>query len=338
MSHEIETAAFSSREGAGWTGLGQEIPADAAKDPRRIAEICKALFEVQKRNVIIEGTDFVLPDHQALVRSDTGAVLHVASRSRYHVENRQPVEIFEAFRDELAAENLEISHAAVLKGGKLIAVSALLTGADVTPADGHVVNNYVTLSTGYDGAHGTGATLSSVRVVCANTWRYNMDDAKDKGRARLISAATRLQSDTLRNIVGNCDEIISQQKRTYDALANASITDADVLRLFADVCGITVEDLGRTDARTGKPVVSSKARNMLDALRASYVNAPGAQPGTAWGALQAVTHFASHVRTVRDTAGDGEHGARTASNLFGDSASMKAGALARLTAQYAVAA
>jgi phage/plasmid-like protein (TIGR03299 family) len=338
MSDEIETAVFSQREGAGWTGLGKMVDPAIAKDPRAIAELCEATYTVEKRNVIVEGTSVVLPNYQALVRSDTGEALHIASRSRYHVDNRQPVEIFEAFRDELAAQSLEISHAAVLKGGRLLAVSALLTDRDVTPVDGNVVKNYVTLSTGYDGAHGTAATVNSIRVVCANTWAANLAAARADGKCKTISAASRLEADTLPGLIANIDSIVNNQRRTYDALANAAISPADVLRLFADVCGITVEDLERTDAKTGKPVVSTKARNMLDALRASYVNAPGATPGTAWGAFQAVTHFASHVRTVRDTSLDGNDAARTASNLFGDSARMKSNALARLTAQYAIAA
>ena len=116
MAHEIETAVFGS-EGAGWTGLGQSIPASMANDPRAIAALCNATYTVEKRNVLVQGCIKVLDDYQALVRSDTQEVLHVASRSRYHVENRQPVDIFESFRDELAKEHLEISHAAVLKGG-----------------------------------------------------------------------------------------------------------------------------------------------------------------------------------------------------------------------------
>jgi phage/plasmid-like protein (TIGR03299 family) len=337
MSHEIETAVFSQRDGAGWTGLGQSIPAIHANDPAKIAALCNAEYRVEKRNVMIEGTKTVLDDYQALVRTDTDEVLHVASRSRYHLDNRQPIEIFEAFRDQLAAEKLEISHAAVLKGGRLIAVSARLRDATVRPADGHDVKNYVTLSTGYDGIHGTAATVDSLRVVCANTWRANLDSAKASGKHKTIRASSRIETGTLASIVANIDSIVTEQRRTYDVLANARMSDAEVLRLFADVCQITVEDLAKTDSK-GKPVVSTKARNMLDALRASYVSAPGASQGTAWGVFQAVTHFASHVRTVRDTSNDGDMATRVASNLFGDSARMKTAALRALSEQYAVAA
>lgn len=339
MAHEIETAVFSQAEGAGWTNLGQVIPANIARDPRKIAEICNALYNVEKRDLFYKTNEQLsdsIADYQALVRSDNGEVLHIASRNRYHVENRQPVEIFEAFRDQLAAESMEISHAAVLKGGRLIAVSALLKDGDVTPSDGERIKNYVTLSTGYDGAHGTAATLNSIRVVCANTWAANLAAAKKAGKAKTIRASQLIGKSGLAHIVGNVDQITCDQKRTYDAMRNRIMSESEVLRIFADVCKINIEDLDRTDEK-GFDVVSTRAQNMLAALRASYSSAPGAEQGNAYGVFNAITHFATHVRSVRDTTGNGEMSARASSNLFGDNARMKSEALATLT-QLAVAA
>lgn len=49
--------------------------------------------------------------------------------------------------------------------------------------------------------------------------------------------------------------------------------------------------------------------------------------GTAWGALNAVTYYATHVKGVRDSFGVGEGAARAASNLDGDAAVLKNRAL-----------
>lgn len=57
MSHQILNAVFSQREGAGWTGLGQVIPADIAKDPRKIAELVGAMYAVEKREAYYKGSD-----------------------------------------------------------------------------------------------------------------------------------------------------------------------------------------------------------------------------------------------------------------------------------------
>lgn len=335
MSHEIETAVFSAAEGAGWTGLGQVIPESAARDPAKIAELCSATYTVSKVGLVTESGNSV-PRHQAIVRDDTGDVLSVVSTSRYKVDGRQPIDIFEAFRDELAKENMVISHAAVLKRGATLAVCAHVPGRDMIVGNGDPVKTYVTLSTGYDGQHGTKATVGGTRVVCNNTLNYSLAEAEKTGKYKTIKASTAIEKGSLADMLANIDGIVSDQQRLYDRLANAKLSDADISRLFADVLAINIEDLNRVDSE-GKPVVSTRSRNMLSDLLASYKNAPGADiaRGTAWGALNAVTHYATHIKTVRDTASEGNGAARTFSNMYGDSARIKAEALALLTEKIA---
>src|ERR1700721_3470428 len=107
MSHEIANqangqaaAVFSALWGGGWTGLGQEIPANIARDPAKIAELCGATFTVEKRECYFKnanGSFTAAPGRDVLVRSDTNKMLSVVSDNRYNVENRQPKDIFEAF-------------------------------------------------------------------------------------------------------------------------------------------------------------------------------------------------------------------------------------------------
>lgn len=339
MSHEIETAVFMASEGAGWTGLGRAIPLHLSKDPRAIAELCNALWTVQTEPTYRKTpAGFVqVPDTALQVRSDNGHVLSVTSEKRYHTVNRQPVDIFEAFRDDLAQFKLDISHAAVLRGGAVIAVSAVLPGDnDVIVGRGDRVKSYVTLSTGYDTKHGTKATKGSIRVVCANTLAYSIEEATRTGKIRTVRASTRLEAHSLRELIRNLDDIVKAERRTFDALANARMSEADVARYFADVLEINIEDLNKTD-RAGKPVLSTKSRNMLAALTDAYRTAPGAAvaTGTAWGALNAVTYYATHQKTCRDTCGDGVEITRIASNMTGDAAALKASALAILAKRYA---
>lgn len=61
----------------------------------------------------------------------------------------------------------------------------------------------------------------------------------------------------------------------------------------------------------------------------THTKAPGAElsPGSVWAALNAVTFYATHVKTCRDTSGSGVEATRYASNLDGDAATMKVRAL-----------
>lgn len=186
----------------------------------------------------------------------------------------------------------------------------------------------MTLSTGWDRKNGTKKTRGTVRVVCANTLAYSIAEATKSGKLRSISAATRLEAGTLKALVEGALNDMAAQARTFDALANTRLTDEQVGRYFADVLEINFEDLGRVQPN-GNPLVSAKARNQLGELTRAYGNAPGATlaAGSAWGALNAVTYYATHIKGVRDTSGSGTEAARFASNLDGDAAGLKARAL-----------
>jgi hypothetical protein len=376
MSHNIERsehAIYSAAEGAGWTGLGRAIPSEYAKDPAKMAEMVGATFQVVARPIYYrdtnvseaapKGTVHQADGFMAQIRNDTGALLGITSENRYHTDHRQPADIFEAFRDQLAKDGLTISHAVMLGGGSRIAVCALLPSEfDIQVMPGDTVKTYRTLSTGYTGKHGTIKSESGIRVVCENTLEYSIDRAARDGKLSVIRASTQITDASLlsRLVAGEdvgadtSDDVASGRwvgklktvantvrlvQRQYQELANASVSDLDVQRYFCDVLKIQFEDLERKH-KDGRDVVSTKSKNMIRALSDAYKSAPGASMarGTAWGALNAVTYYATHQKTVRDTSGAGAHIARFASNMDGDAADLKKRALALAGERFLVAA
>jgi hypothetical protein len=300
-----------------------------------------------------DGTYQVIPDRAAIVRNDTNHVTGIASDTRYAVDYRQPVDIFEAFRDQLAANNLSISHAAILAKGARVAVCAMLPqdhSFSVGANDGDRVDQYLTLSTGYDGKHGTRRSTGCIRVVCENTLEFSIGDAMQKGKLRSITASQKLEADTLSKmvaglagdveragdtgakgiagIVARAAKAAKLQRDTFNAMANQSISAVDLARFFGDVLQIDIGQLNQVSAH-GRAVISTKSKNMLSALAAAYDTAPGSKwaHGNVWGALNAVTYYATHAKTCRDTHGAGASAARYASNLDGDAAALKVRAL-----------
>lgn len=346
MSHEIQSAVYMASQGAGWTGLGRAIPEEIAKDPAKIAALCNATWTVETKPVYVR---HVIKDKPlyvkakgaaAQVRSDTGAILSLTSDTRYHVANRQPCDVFEAFRDELNSHGFEISHAAVLRGGGVIAVSAIMPPEyDVIVGKGDRLRSYTTLSTGYDLKHGSKSTKGTIRVVCANTLAASILAASKTDQIRTIRASTEMEFDSLAKLVAEAKTLQAAEYKAFNEMANRKMAADEVARYFADVLEINIADLDKKNVND-KRLVSARAQNMLASLTRAYKEAPGATiaHGTAWGALHAVTYYATHEKGVRDTTGDGTECTRTASNMTGDAAKLKARALQLVQSRMAVAA
>lgn len=334
MSHLIESAVYSAAEGAGWTGLGKAIPAEIAKDPRKIAEMVGATYNVIALPLVYqwEGKNVDAENRVARVRDDTGELLEVTSANRYHTEFRQPVDVFESFRDELAKEGLEISHAAVLDGGRKIAVCARLhDSAIITDKKGRDVTlPYVTGATGYDAKTGTNYFLTGIRTVCANTLQFGLMDAEKNGRLVRYSASQRLNKDSLKDMLADAAERVQREAEFYQSLTAARMHDTEARKYFADIIGVDLSLLGEKNA-DGRKVISTRSENQLNGLMAVYKSGPGAHLDTArdtlFGALNAVTRTIDHESAIRDTRKDGVNVARLTSATFGNGAQTKARAV-----------
>jgi phage/plasmid-like protein (TIGR03299 family) len=341
MSHEIDNStgnpafAFSLTDGAAWHGLGTAIPEDEARDPLAIARRAGASYGVYKAPVSFRdstGRIQEVPNREAIVRDDTHEPLEVLSGNKYKVV--QPVEYFEAFRDSLAKNDLRISSAGVLKGGRIVFVNAALN----TPADmiggsdaGDAVTHYICMGGGYDGALSSFGYESTLRTVCWNTLSANLSrTSKGKSLFRIPHSAP-FDGAALGAALGLLGAELKVKAHVFNRLAGYRMTQEAVAQFFCRTLEVKPEDVNAYD-KAGKPVLSTKLRNQLNALADAFLNGPGATlpsaAGTAWGALNAVTHYVDHLATTRDTTADGSDAARFASAQFGGGAATKARALA----------
>jgi len=328
---------YNEAEGPGWHGMGQPIPAEYRRDPRKIAELAGCAFQVNKASVQFTGPDgklYTVPNREAVYRADTMETFEVMSGNRFKVP--QPVEYFEAFRDFLQHAGTEISSAGALKGGSIIFVNALIPGtddvigddSDASLADG--IKRYLCIGGGYGGDLAHFAYESMLRTVCWNTLSANLaTTAKGKTQARMSHSA-EFDPAALFDKLERVQREAGVQSRVFNLMANVKLSQDEAAALFCKALDVNPADVNRYDA-TGKPVLSTKLRNQLAALADAYTNGPGATlpsaAGTVWGALNAVTYYVDHKATVRDTALDGEQAARLASAQFGGGADTKARAL-----------
>lgn len=337
MSHEIDFSlgraafVFAREDGEAWHGLGSPIDPAIANDPRKIAAAAGAGFSVYASPVQYAdstGTLRAMDNRVALVRDDTHGALEVVSDSHFRIV--QPSEIFESYRDALAAQSLTISSAGVLKGGRIVFVCAKLSpdyAMTIGESADDSLGSFVTMGTGFDGATASFGRLSTLRTVCWNTLSANLSGE----HVFKVGHSSVFDGSDMARAIGIAGVELRVQSRVFNRLARSRVGRDELRAYFARVLDV---DASKLDAKRadGKPEVSTKARNQLEALARAYLSGPGAtletSAGTLWGAVNAVTYYADHVATVRDTQGDGANSTRIASSQFGSGAKLKARALA----------
>jgi phage/plasmid-like protein (TIGR03299 family) len=219
---------------------------------------------------------------------------------------------------------------------------------DAIAGDRHDI--YMLLATSSDLSMSTIARPTATRVVCQNT--LSMALSRSDGKAVKVPHSTVFDPDAIKQQLGlvDIDQSWSTFRERLATLADTEISPDLAREYFSELLRPTgvspvdrladrlatrgehgaesFSDLLEGPARlsaTPSKVKTDQApperaiRGMAD-LERVYQTAPGAAPGTAYGALQAVTHWVDHVRG-KDTD------ARVASALFGQGQNLKARAL-----------
>lgn len=332
MAHELDfstgRAAIALRGGAAsaWHRLGETIEPD--DDVDTIARKAGLTYHVNKAPALYHfGPAGVLRDSGAMVtyRDDTGVALGIVSDARYSLEGRQPRDVVAFFRDFLRSNGLAIETAGALRGGRSVWCLAKL-GADFAylAPGGDRTDGYVRLSTGFDGNRATVLDATTVRVVCANTER--MADAETKGKGCRVSHSSAFDARALQSAFGLLGERWRITCDVWSALQQRRVTDEEAREFFCRVSEVDPAYVGKV-GKDGKRVLATRTLNGLQALANAYRTGPGAQLAgarqTAYGLLNAVTYYADHQATVRDTYGDGPALARLASVTEGTGAALK---------------
>lgn len=327
MAHELDMSngqaniAYRLEGGIPWHRMGQIIlPTDSLEVIAQKGGLAWEALTVPAQYEF-GGKLMTAPGAFHMVRSDTGASLSVMS-ARY--KPHQPAEILAFYRDfVLVDERFEIETVGSLKGGRLIWCLAKFKAGMTVAGDEHAV--YVLFSTSFDGSVATRAVATFVRVVCNNTITAALTQAdREKAYISVRHSADfsdpAIRADAADRFAAVVAEF-EQYKQLGEALANIRLTQFQVEGLFTR---LTIDKAAKGDA--AKEVApTGRARAALERLLSSYRDtlAEGTKGGTAWAALQGVTRYVDHNRTVRDTEGDGKAAAQFASSLFGSGASLK---------------
>ena len=288
MAHEltqrangfIEFAATGPRQ-AVWHHLGQYLEENASIETWK--KQAGMDWDINSSPLMYNGkADIIVNDSkQILHRSDSEELLGIVSKD-YKVV--QPGQVLEFFRDLTEANQMKLSAAGTLFGGKRFwATAEINKSAEISSGDR--IDGYLLLMSSADGTTSTTAKLTSTRVVCANTLQIAMSE-KSRNAIK-ITHARDFDPKQVKIDLGLVDVAWDNFIGNLKTLASKKISDDAAQEFFAKLI---------TPANTAVNMELLKTQRHVDAMMHFYKNGAGAEMtyGTRWGALNAVTELFTH--------------------------------------------
>ena len=306
MVAAVNTFAYTGEEP--WHRLGTKLTPDADMDTW-LAE-SGLNYELETRPVYVpQGSSAALglpEDNFRAVYSPAYGVLSIVSPYYHPVQPRAVLEFFRELCEGILGYKMET--AGVLRDGKAyFALARVPLSFQVTKED---YNTFLLVSSSADGSSATIARTVMTRVVCANTLAMAFGE---KDRTSYVSLSHRCDIDAIRwqDVkdqlgVGSFEERAIAYTKWAEELEERRVNAES---FFRHITGID-EDMEKLTRKS--PLVKL--------LRANE-NAPGATPGTLYGALNATTFFTDHMVRSRHA------GNAVWSSQFGNGAALKSKAV-----------
>lgn len=229
-----------------------------------------------------------------LYRNDTGDALGIVGENYKIV---QPSTIMDFYSDLAASHGFEMETAGSLFAGRII--WALARTGNSMKVMGDQVDEYVLMSTSFDGSKATTIRQTSVRVVCNNTLSLALSRAQSKadqkagGKIVTVSHRSLFDADAAKITLGFDRAAMDKLAVDAQAMAERKVTPEETIAFFLKVYH------NMTAAEVVKAQAEKTTDKTIARLAEHFMHAPGSElksaHGTAWGLLNAVTYDLDHV-------------------------------------------
>ena len=271
MAIKTDTVAYTNTPP--WRGQGVSVNKGAT-----VAQMLKAAkldWKVEKVPLTGPEGDEV-PGHFGLRRSTDRHYFDVCGSRYIPTQNADALGFFNDF---VKAGDATLELVGSLAGGSIVWGLAKLDQEFELPGSRKdKVRGYLFLGSPHIQGRSLVARMTTLRDVCNNTLSIAMRKGKngfgDTFRMNHRNEFNEVQQDEARRVLKLAREQVKQFADDAARLAKKKMTDSAAEDFFKDIFG----DGPRAD-------------RVIDAYR----NAPGAMPGTAWGALNAVTYYSDHL-------------------------------------------
>lgn len=281
MAALIETM-FSSGNQVPWHGLGTIVnEAPTSADALHLAGLD---WNVLQRPIYTDGVE--IPNMKANVRDTDKSVLGVVSDRYQVVQNK---EAFDFTDNLIQSGEVKYETAGSLSGGKRIWLLAKMPESKVLDDK---VDPYIVFTNSHDGTGAIKVAMTPIRVVCNNTLNLALEGAKRCWSTKHIGDITS-KLEEARHTLKMANEYMKELDAQADRFVNIKITDEKLEEILKDLFPVNAED---TDRR------KNNMQEMKDKYMICYFAPDIAKfRGTAWGAINAMSDFATHIAPKRVT-------------------------------------
>lgn len=311
MAHELATftdatgreqhCCLSVRE-LPWHRLGTVIPEPVS--PAEALRLAGLTWTIEAQPLYTADLRPVPQHYRALVRSDTHAVLGLATDSYAVVQNAEVA----AFLDQIVIEGgAQIETAGAVRGGALVWMLARMPG-DLRVGD-DISYPYLLISAGHDARRPVQIAPVLTRPVCANT--LAMADTEIRGRRgsqHRLAAGFRIRHTS--GVRAALDDVAAAYRGARDSLR---ITQQAAERLAAVPlskqrwAALIAATFAGEDAPNESPRAEAIRKARLAALNEIVQSPTCTVRGTAnslWSGVQAISEWVCHKRSTK-TGSDG---------------------------------
>jgi phage/plasmid-like protein (TIGR03299 family) len=293
MAHLLESVngetAFASFREPAWHGLG-EVFTEEVSTTEMLKKAKLNNWNVRLEDVEIP-TEFDSDKNYSFVVRDNPFtkgnkdILGVVGERYVPLQNE---DLFD-FADNLLDNGGRWETAGSIKGGRVVFGALALERETVLDPNGvsDKINTYLLVNTSHDGSIAIQASITPVRVVCANTLNLALGN---RGRGGSVKQSFKIRhTQTAQGKVAVAREALglaNQYMDEFSKMANAMI-ETEITKAQFD----TIVDLAYPAPKDDSKKVSiTKHANKIDLINEIYVGQfNNTIAGTAWGALNALT-------------------------------------------------
>ena len=272
-----------------WHGLGEELPGGQPIETWLKAARLEWTLNRLPVQYLVDGTHRTMEGKFVLARNDTHEALSIVSDDYQIV---QPGEVLEFYRDLMKDYQYTLETAGALDHGRKVwalARTGISEAADDNGKD--KIAAYVLLATSCDKTLATTAAFTSIRVVCRNTLFFATEEVRKKGRPQ-VKVPHNLFFDAPR---------VKAELGLMDPAWKAFLAKVRKMTAYRMQAEQAASFFGSLLVQKKDKPLSRTAERERQTMAALFRSAPGQDLATAketlWGAVNAVTYYADHVRS-----------------------------------------